>query len=452
MPPDRPHAPVVPARRLGRLAPLERAQTLCDPDTFRLEGPAPSALLTGLGTLADTPIAVIASDGRAHRGTLGPHEARRATALIRRAIDHAHPVVLLLDSDGARLTDGADAIATNAELLATLALARDTVPTLCAIFGAAGGSAAYAAALCDLRVAVAERSFAFVAGPEVTAAALSEPVTLDQLGTPLHEARSGLLHASAPDDLAALTWLRHALLTLPRSVRHTAPRVAPRPPGTPTPLSEFLPPTGKPYDAHALLAHFLDRDSPLPLGPAFGPSIQVGLGRLDGCALAWVASQPLALAGAIDAAAAQKLARFVDFATARRLPLLTLCDTPGFLPGPTSEAAGILAHGAAVIRAYAAAHRQVPTLALVVRRAVGAGVVLIAGAALTLALPGAEIVQMGDPAGRAMLAVQSLLPPTAPPSPAPSPSALETGLIHRVIAPDDARAELARALGHLLTR
>lgn len=445
----------LPARRLGRLSAAERAARLCDPGTFAREGatlrgadpssPPGDGLVAGVGLVAGRPVTVIATDGRVLRGTLGAAGAALATRLLEAARRAAHPVVLLLDSDGARQREGLSAVTANARLLATLADLGGHVPRLAALFGAAAGSAAYALALSDLAVAIADRSFAFVAGPAVVTAALGESPTLDALGGTDRHAATGLLHATVPADDDALAWLRAALALLPSSAHDAAPFAAPRPAPSLTALTAALPAdTRQAWDFTRAIDAIADADSWLELAPAHGPSIRTGLARLAGRPLLLVTSAPTSLAGAIDAAASRKLARMVRLATAFGLPILTLADTPGFLPGTASEAAAVLCHGAAVIAAYAEASRWVPRVALVLRRAVGAGTVLAAEAEVVLALPDAAIAQMGDAALRAASAAAGLsLPEHAPLTPE------EAGFAHRVIAPEAARAELERAFSRL---
>lgn len=441
------------ARRLGRLSAEERAARLCDPGTFAREGAALSGIaagdgvVIGLGLVDGRPVSVIATDGRVARGTIG---ARGGEAIVR-ALEAARrvgmPVVLLLDSDGARQSEGLDAVVTNARVLATLADLGGHVPRLGAVFGAAGGSAAYALALTDLAVGVADRSFAFVAGPAVVASALGEESSLEALGGRV-QLGTGLLHAALEDDGAVLGWLRAALGLLPSSAAALAPddASASLTPASHAGLEGLVPASAKaPWPIAQALAGILDRPW-LELGAAWGPSVRVGLGRLAGRALAVVVSSPADRGGAIDAAAARKVTRFVRFAGAFNLPILTLCDTPGFLPGVGSEAAAVLCHGAALIAAYREARRAVPRVALIVRRAIGAGAVLVADADVVLALPGAQLQQLGDESGAAAAAAAGVARASGA---VMTMTAEGVGLVHRTIDPRHAHAELVRAFERL---
>ncbi len=447
----------VQARRLGRLSAEERAARLCDPGTFAREGgalrsrsadaPAGDGLVCGAGMVAGRPIRVIATDGRVLRGTLGQAGALAATRSLAAARRAGQPVVLLLDSDGARPSEGLPAVLANTEFLAALADLGGHVPRLGAVFGAAGGSAAYALALTDLAVGIAERSFAFVAGPAVVARAIGEETSLGRLGGTAVHTRNGRLHATARDDAEAVAWLRQALGYLPDSAA-TLPRPhAPREPREVGGLARlFAADAKKPWALERLLAHVVDAESWHELAAAWGPSVRTGLARVAGRALLVVASSSGDLAGAIDAAAARKLARMIRFASAFNLPILTLCDTPGFLPGTQQEAAAILCHGAAVIAAYCEARRSVPRVAVVLRRAIGAGSVLAAEADLVLALPGALVAQMG-PAALAVAAKAAGV--NAAEVVGGDAEAEAAGFAHRTVAADVVRGEIVSAFERL---
>lgn len=317
------------------------------------------------------------------------------------------PVVFLFDSDGVRVEGGLDAILGAAEMLRAIAETSGHVPLLAGILGVASGAAAYAAALCDMVVAVRQRSFAFVAGPAVVRAAIGQEIGLDGLGgTRTHEEQSGYVHATEVDDGAVVAKLRTILSYVAQDASSLPSRFEPRMPEAGASLADRLPrDRQKPYDAESVVACVVDAGTYVPLSRAFGASIQVGFARIDGRSVALVTSQPRSNAGALDADASQKLARFVRFAAAFNLPVVTLCDTPGFLPGPRSERQRILVHGAKVIAAYTEAARTVPLVAVVVRRAVGAGSVMMFGADALFALPGYEYSAMGEAAGGALAAL-----------------------------------------------
>jgi len=438
MPPDA--TSDIRARRLGRLAPDERAAALCDAGTFvseRCDG-----VVLGTGHVDGRAVVVLATDGRV-RG-MGAVAGTRAAAAVRAA---SGPVVLLLDSEGARTSEGVPAVLASADWLAALADASGVVPLIAVIFGVAGGSAAYAAALCDLVVMVSERSFVFVAGPAVVQAALGEMNDLASLGGTRLQSSSGFVHLLADDDRAALAHARATLARLPSNAATLPPSAPPRAPRAST---FTLPPPSRAYDVQTIIDALVDQATFIPLAPTFGASIQTGLAAIDGEPVLLVASQPSELAGALDACAAQKLARFVRFAAAFNLPIVTLCDTPGFLPGRAQEAQRILVHGAKVIAAYAEARQSVPLVAVIARRAVGAGAVLAYGAHVVIALAGAEVQQMGPAAAAALHGIPTIGIPTNHLDPtATDPEA--TGFAHQTVTPELLRGALVDALAHVRT-
>ncbi len=406
----------VAARRLGRLSAEERTRAVFDDGVYEgletvgvaaaTRARAEDGFIAAVGLVHGRRALVLASDRRIARGTYGPLVSRVIVRGVAYARDAGMPVVLLLDSDGVRVEDGIESVFGVGELLRALADTSGYVPMLAGILGVASGAAAYAAALCDLTVAVTNRSFAFVAGPAVVGAAIGQQTGLDALGgTRLHASESGVLHATAPDDGAVIATLRAMLSYLPPSASES-PRPAPsHAPSRGTDLASAFPEDRRyPYDVRVVIEHLVDAGSYLALSSPFGPSIETGFARIAGRAIGLVASQPRANSGAIDASASQKLARFVRLCAAFNLPVVTLCDTPGFLPGRQSEQSRILVHGAKVISAYAEASRTVPIFAFVLRRAVGAGSVLMYGADTIFALPGYEMLAMGGDAVRALAA------------------------------------------------
>lgn len=400
----------VAARRLGRLAVVERVAAVFDEGTFESAGAAGTEDDDGfhavVGLVHARPVLVLATDFRFSRGTLSGRICATAVRAMARAPNM--PIILLLDSDGVRLEDGEAAVGGVATLLAALADVSGHVPTIAVVCAIASGAAAYAAALADITIAVDRRSFAFVAGPAVVGAALGQQPGLDALGgTRLHAEHSGFVHALARDDGAAIRAARAVLAYLPSSAAALPARDDAWSAPAEQDVAAVLPAERtRAYDIQHVITRVVDQDSYLPLGASYGPAVQTGLARLAGRPVALCASQPRAMAGAIDANAAQKLARFVRFAAAFNLPVVTLADTPGFLPGASSERARILVHGAKVISAYTEARRSVPLLAVVLRRAVGGGGVMALGAHALFGLPGCEVVGMGTNAAQALTSAQ----------------------------------------------
>jgi acetyl-CoA carboxylase carboxyltransferase component len=375
----------------------------------------------------------MAHDFGVARGATSAFDARRMADLLRLAASRGAPAFLLCDSEGGRIAEGPATIADNAELLRTFAECAGRIPLFAGIFGVAGGAAAYAASLCDFVVAIADRSFAFLSGPAVVETALGEAATLESLGhSDLHSRTTGLYSALAADDLGVVGALRRIATYLPPSAASLPPE-APAP-TAPCPPCPALPPGNRPFDVRPLIAALVDPDSFTELHAPFGEAIIGGLARLDGRPCILLASQPLVAAGAIDTTAAQKIARLVRLGASFGLPIITLADTPGFLPGRQQESARILVHGARVISAWTEARQHVPTLAVILRRAVGGGVVLAASAETVLAFEASEIVQMGD---KARDAIENQ---------ATAPTSAFSAVVQRRIAPGDLRTEVLHAL------
>lgn len=421
------------SRRLGRLSADERAVALADPGTFAAWDVVPGgAVVLGFARVQGQPAAIIAHDFRVARGATSAHDARRMAQLIEGASERGAAVFILADSEGGRLSEGPATIGDNAEFLRALADASGRVPLFAGVFGLAAGAAAYAAALCDYVVAIADRSFSFLSGPAVVGRALHEDSSFEDLGgTELHSEVTGFYASLAPTDGALIEQLRALAGFFPSHAAGAPPERQPLAASTTTPA---LPVATTGYEARGLIAALADAGSWCETYPRWGQAILTGPARLDGRSVMLIASQPSYRAGAIDCAAAQKLARAIRIAAAFGLPIITLADTPGFMPGRTEEAARLLTHGARVISAYAEARAHVPTVAVIVRRAVGGGVVLAAAAATVLAFEGAEVVQMGDAARDAV--EKDLAPPTVG----------TAGIIHRHIQPAALRHEVLVAL------
>lgn len=401
------------SRRPIRWSATERVQHLSDPDAAEGGFDSGGTLWVGSSRVGGRPIALLASEVRVDRGALSAEAAARAAARVKQASRAGEPIVWLVDSDGAKVAEGLPAVEQSAALLAALAEAAGRSVRLAVCHGLAGGVAAYGLALCDLAIGVDGRSFTFVAGPAVVRAAIGQEPTLEALGGTAVQLASGTLAQVVPADPEALAWVG-SVLRLDRDL----PAISPERQGF------DLPEQRRTYPAAFLRDAVVDPGTFMELYPGSGASLSVGLGRIEGRALVLIQSEPMQLGGAIDAQAARKAARVLDLACTLDLPVLTLCDTPGFLPGQDQERAGVLGAGASLIQAYARARSAVPTASVVLRRAVGAGAVLALGSELRAALPGARLVQMGEAAASA--AYQGPSVPVAPPVPVVAPAALRS--------------------------
>ena len=461
-------------RRLGRLTARERIAALLDADTFvelgkhvlhRQAGRSEAldanqhpgdGLVCGLGAVQGRTIAIYAHDPTVLRGALGHAAAQKLCRLLDLAGERGHPVVALADCDGVRVEEGTDAIDAYGEVIRRTIALKGRVPQLTLVCGLCVGAAAYTAALTDLTAMVAGQSYLFITGPRVTKVVTGEEVTLEELGgAEMHMRRTGAVQAVLGSEQEGIAWVQRvlALLSGPRT-EGAEQRDTPE-------LDGLIPAEPRrAYDMRKVLAAVFDRGSLLELTPKFGPNLLTALARLGGRSVAVVASQPLHLAGCLDVDASRKGADFVTWAGQMKLPLVTLVDVPGYLPGRKQEEAGILPHGAALLTAYGNA--RVPRLCLVVRKSFGGASVLSFAADIRLALPTARIAPMGAEATAEVV--------LGPENPGASPeeqrlrqekkagwlarhdhawAAAESGYLDRVVAPAKVRSELCAALARL---
>ncbi len=461
-------------RRLGRMTARERVATLCDPGSFVEFGKhvlhrhaGESALLAanqhpgdglvcGLCAVAGRTVAVYAHDPTVLRGALGHAAAQKLCRLLDLAGKRGYPVVALVDCDGVRVEEGTDAIDAYGEVIRRTVQLKGKVPQLTLVCGLCVGAAAYTAALTDLVGMVKDQSYLFISGPKVTKVVTGEEVALEDLGGPaLHARKTGACHAVLDDERDGIEWLQRLLSLLgPGAGPDLEQRLTPE-------LGEMIPlEPRRAYDMRKVLATIFDNESLLELSPSFAPNLLTCIGRLAGRAVAVVASQPLALSGCLDADSSRKGAAFVHFANANKLPIVTLVDVPGYLPGRKQEEGGILPHGATLLSAYANA--TVPLLCLVVRKSFGGASVLSFAAEVRLSLPTGRAAPMGAEA-----TIEVVLGPEQESATEQEKSAreqrkaewlarhdhafaaAESGYIDRVIEPAHVRRELCVALDRL---
>ena len=265
------------------------------------------------------------------------------------------------------------------------------MPQISVIAGVSAGGGAYSPALTDFVIMAAEGRM-FLTGPKVVRAALGEEVTMEQLGGPRVQGRSGVAQIATEGIAEAIEATRSLLGFLPQSVGQPAPLAAPVA-AVGDPASVVPAESRRVYDVRDLVGRVVDEDSLLELSPRWAPNMVTGLCRIEGRPLGLIANQPRRLGGVIDAAGAEKAAAFIERCERFGLPLLVVVDTPGFMPGSRQERAGVIRHGAGLLRAFASA--SVPKLTLIVRKAFGGAAITMnsrdLGADLVFAWPGAEI-------------------------------------------------------------
>jgi acetyl-CoA carboxylase carboxyltransferase component len=348
------------------------------------------------GAVDGRPIACYAQDGTYLGGSLGERHADtivRVLSLARRA---RMPVVSFVESGGARMQEGTAALAGYGRIFRETVALSGIVPQISIVSGASAGGGAYSPALTDLIVMTQDAAM-FLTGPGVVREALGEEIDAAGLGGPQIHERNGVCHLVERDESAAALRVRDLLSYLPASSQRPARRAQPVAPAASDPAA-FVPAASRSaYDIRDALSALIDAGSLLELCPRWARNMVTAFARIDGRPVGIVANQPRYLGGVLDAEGSEKAARFVNFCNAFGLPLVAIVDTPGFMPGSKQERAGVIRHGASLVRAFAAA--RVPKITVVLRKSYGGAYITMnsrdLGADLVLAWPDAELGIMG---------------------------------------------------------
>jgi len=404
----------------GKHTARERLEILLDSGTFTETGifvthratgfgmennhPATDGVITGWGKVDGRLVYVFAQDFTIMGGALGEAHGRKIAQLMDLAYQNGAPIIGLNDSGGARIQEGVDSLAAYGEIFFRNTRASGVIPQLSVIMGPCAGGAVYSPGMNDFILMTNQNAYMFITGPEVVKSVTYEEVDFNTLGgTDVHRRKSGVAHICAPDEEALLGQLRWLLSYLP-SNNLTPPPYQPTsddPHRHLADMDKIVPLDPQcPYDIHAVVEAIVDSGEFLEIQPEFAENIVVGFARLDGYPIGIVANQPAFLAGVLDINASDKAARFIRFCDAFHFPLLTLVDTPGFLPGSEQEHGGIIRHGAKMIYAYSEA--TVPKMAVILRKAYGGAYIVMSSKHLrsdyNLAWPQAEIAVMGPEA------------------------------------------------------
>jgi len=472
----------------GRLTARERLETFFDPGTFteidsfvthrvekfglderKIPG---DGVVTGWGEVDGRPVCAFAQDATVFGGALGEAHAMKIVKIMETARKAGVPIVGVNDSGGARIQEGVMSLGGYGEVFFRNVALSGVVPQLSLILGPCAGGAVYSPAITDFVIMARGTAQMFITGPDVIRAVTGEEVTFDQLGgAETHASISGVSHLTARSDADALALARRLLSYLPLNNLEeppTAPRSAP-PDSAAGELVRIVPEDSNlPYDVHGVIGRIVDVDTFFEIHAAWAPNIVVGFARLDGRPIGVVANNPASLAGTLDIPASVKAARFVRFCDAFNLPLVTLVDVPGFLPGTAQEYGGIIRHGAKLLYAYAEA--TVPLLTVILRKAYGGAYDVMCskhlGGDLNLAWPTAEIAVMGAE-GAVNILYRKEIELAAEPKRETLRAqriteyraeflnpylAAERGYIDDVIDPSETRARLVNGLGLLATK
>jgi len=401
----------------GKLTARERVELFIDPGSFeewdmfvehrctdfgmeRKKIPG-DGVVTGYGTVSGRLVFVFSQDFTVFGGSLSAAHAEKICKIMDQAMDVGAPVIGLNDSGGARIHEGVESLAGYADVFQRNVLASGVVPQISMIMGPCAGGAVYSPAMTDFIFMVRESSYMFVTGPEVVKTVTHEEVTAEELGGAVtHTGKSGVADLAFDNDVEALLMLRRFVNFLPANNRELPPVWPTNDPSDrkiPS-LDTLVPPDpNKPYDMKELIDKIVDDNDFFEIQPDNAANIITGFGRMAGSTIGIVANQPMVLAGCLDIDSSRKAARFVRFCDAFNIPVVTLVDVPGFLPGTSQEFGGIIKHGAKLLYAYAEA--TVPKVTVITRKAYGGAYDVMASKHLrgdvNLAWPTAEIAVMG---------------------------------------------------------
>jgi methylmalonyl-CoA decarboxylase subunit alpha len=401
----------------GKLTARERLDVLLDAGSFneieqlrrhRAVGfgiedrrPHTDGVITGWGTVEGRTVFVYAHDFRIFGGALGEAHAEKIQKVMDMAMATGAPVVSLNDGAGARIQEGVSALAGYGGIFRRNVRASGVIPQISVILGPCAGGSAYSPALTDFVFMVRGTSQMFITGPEVVKAVTGEDVSQESLGgADVHAELSGVAHFVYDDERTCLGEVRYLLSLLPSNNQQDPPAV---PCGDSAErrndaLLDLVPVEGRlPYDIREVIEEIVDHGDFLEVHGRWARNVVCGLARLGGQVVGIVANQPLALAGVLDIKASQKAARFVRTCDAFSIPLLSLVDVPGFLPGVDQEHDGVIRHGAKLLYAYCEA--TVARIQLILRKAYGGAYIVMdsrsIGADLSYAWPTNEIAVMG---------------------------------------------------------
>ncbi|MGW2651104.1 acyl-CoA carboxylase subunit beta [Streptomyces sp. NPDC001393] len=401
----------------GKLTVRERLQLLFDPDTFsevepfrrhRSTGfgmedrrPHTDGVVTGWGRVDGRPVFAYAHDFRIFGGALGEAHAEKIHKILDMAEAAGAPVVGLCDGAGARIQEGVTALAGYGGIFRRNVRNSGVIPQISVILGPCAGGAAYSPALTDFVFMVRSTSQMFITGPDVVEAVTGEAVSHEALGgAAVHAAMSGVASFVYDDEETCLEDVRYLLSFLPSNNRELPPaQLTDDPPDRSCDaLIEMVPADpSAPYDMRRVIEEIVDDGDHLELHEAWAANVVCTLARMGGRVVGIVANQPSNMAGVLDISASQKAARFVQMCDSFNIPLVTLVDVPGFLPGVDQEHGGVIRHGAKLLYAYCNA--TVPRISVVLRKAYGGAYIVMdsraIGADLALAWPTNEIAVMG---------------------------------------------------------
>ena len=466
----------------GKLTARERIDLLLDEDSFEefdmfvthrctdfgmeKQRPAGDGVVTGWGTVNGRQVYVFSQDFTVLGGSVSATHAKKICKIMDMAIENGAPVIGINDSGGARIQEGVDSLAGYGDVFQRNIMASGVVPQISVIMGPCAGGAVYSPAMTDFIFMVKDSSYMFVTGPDVVKTVTNEVVTAEELGgASTHTKKSSVADAAFENDVEALAEVRRLVDFLPSNNQQKPPKrpFFDDPARIEESLDTLVPENpNQPYDMKELILKLADEGDFYEIQEDFAKNIITGFIRLEGQTVGVVANQPMVLAGVLDIDSARKAARFVRFCDCFEIPILTLVDVPGFLPGVTQEYNGVIKHGAKLLFAYGEA--TVPKVTVITRKAYGGAYVVMSSKHLrgdfNYAWPTSEVAVMGAKGAteiihRADLGdAEKIAQHTADyENRFANPFvAAERGFIDEVIQPRSTRKRIARAFASLRTK
>ncbi|QUJ77057.1 acyl-CoA carboxylase subunit beta [Sulfitobacter albidus] len=425
--------------------------------------PAGDGVVTGWGTINGRLVYVFSQDFTVLGGSVSETHAKKICKIMDMAVQNGAPIIGINDSGGARIQEGVDSLAGYGEVFQRNIEASGVVPQISVIMGPCAGGAVYSPAMTDFIFMVKDSSYMFVTGPDVVKTVTNEQVTAEELGgASTHTRKSSVADAAFENDVEALAEVRRLVDFLPAN-NQAKPPVRPffDDPARIEPSLDTLVPenANTPYDMKELILKLADEGDFYEIQEEFAKNIVIGFVRIEGRTVGVVANQPMVLAGVLDIDSARKAARFVRFCDAFEIPILTLIDVPGFLPGTSQEYGGVIKHGAKLLFAYGEA--TVPMVTVITRKAYGGAYVVMASKHLrsdfNYAWPTSEIAVMGAKGATEIIHRADLNDPEKLAQHTADYEerfanpfvAAERGFIDEVIQPHTTRKRIARAFASL---
>jgi len=463
---------------MGKLTARERITSIVDEESFheydlfvehnasdfdmakkKLNG---DGVIIGSGTVNGQPVCLFAQDFTVMGGSLGNMHARKITKIMDHSLKMRLPLIGINDSGGARIQEGVNSLAGYGEIFFRNTLASGVVPQISVILGPCAGGAVYSPALTDFVFVVDNISKMFITGPEVIKTVLGEEISQEDLGgARVHAEITGNAHFFAKDEEECFEQIRKLLSFIPWNNGEKAAFVEPAEPLAEYQIGNIVPDDPRqPYDVRNVIRSIVDASDFLEVQELWARNIVIGFGRINGETVGFVANQPLVLAGVLDVDSSDKCARFIRYCDAFNIPIITLVDLPGYLPGVDQEHAGVIRHGAKILYSYSEA--TVPKISVILRKAYGGGYIAMNSrhlrADFVFAWPTAEIAVMG-PEGAANIIFRKEITEAADPEAMRKEKVQEyidkfanpyvaaaKGYVDSVISPEETRKLLTHAL------